>query len=102
LTGSGPLPSNVGEAAAFIRSTDYHFHQSVHPPVDHTSGGVGPDLELVGAPVSFLHHGEEKVIDGSSVFTIVPVNLRPQSHGTVTLQSRDVFDARKFLLTAWK
>jgi hypothetical protein len=39
-------------------------------------------------------------MDGSSVFSLVPVALRPQSHGTVTLQSRDVFDARKFLPAA--
>ncbi|KAJ5820583.1 hypothetical protein N7474_006174 [Penicillium riverlandense] len=93
LTGGGPLASNVGEAAAFIRSTDYHFPQSVTAPNDHTSGGVGPDLELIGAPLAFIHHGEEKAIDGSGVFTIIPIGLRPQSHGTIALQSRDVFDA---------
>jgi choline dehydrogenase len=100
LTGGGPLASNIGEAAAFIRSTDYSFPQSVRAPHDYTSGGVGPDLELIGAPIAFIHHGEEKAMDGSSVFSLVPVALRPQSHGTVTLQSRDVFDARKFLPAA--
>ncbi|CEO59610.1 hypothetical protein PMG11_04282 [Penicillium brasilianum] len=93
LTGGGPLASNIGEAAAFIRSTDYSFPQSVRTPNDHSSGGVGPDLELIGAPIAFIHHGEEKVIDGNSAFSLVPIALRPQSHGTVTLQSRDIFDA---------
>jgi choline dehydrogenase len=95
LTGGGPLSSNIGEAAAFIRSTDYHFPQTKTAPHDHTSGGSAPDVEIIGAPIAFIHHGEEKAIDGSSVFSIIPIGLRPQSHGTVTLKSRDVFDARK-------
>lgn len=99
LTGGGPLASNIGEAAAFIRSSDYRFPQTVRAPNDHTSGGIGPDLEIIGAPIAFIHHGEEKGIDGNNIFTIIPIGLRPQSHGTVTLQSRDVFDAREFLPT---
>jgi choline dehydrogenase len=95
LTGGGPLSSNIGEAAAFIRSTDYHFPQTKTAPHDHTSGCSTPDVEIIGAPIAFIHHGEEKAIDGSSVFSIIPIGLRPQSHGTVTLKSRDVFDARK-------
>ncbi|CEJ58893.1 Putative Choline dehydrogenase and related flavoproteins [Penicillium brasilianum] len=93
LTGGGPLSSNVGEAAAFIRSTDYNFPQTVNAPNDFTSGNNAPDLELIGAPLAFIHHGEEKPIDNSSVFSIVPIGLRPQSHGTVSIKSRDVFDA---------
>lgn len=94
LTGGGPLSSNVGEAAAFIRSTNYRFPQSVVPN-DYTSDSSAPDLELIGAPLAFIHHGEEKAIDDSSVFSIISIGLRPQSHGTVSLKSRDVFDARK-------
>jgi choline dehydrogenase len=96
LTGGGPLASNIGEAAAFIRSSDFHFPQTVQAPRDHTSGDVGPDLEIIGAPIAFIHHGAEKAIDGSNVFTLIPIALRPQSQGTVTLRSRDVFDAREF------
>lgn len=96
LTGGGPLSSNVGEAAAFIRSTDYEFPQTVNAPSDFTSGKTAPDIEIIGAPVAFTHHGEEKPIDNSSVFSLVPIGLRPQSHGTVSIKSRDVFDARKF------
>ncbi|KAL5366566.1 hypothetical protein BJX96DRAFT_182777 [Aspergillus floccosus] len=58
-----------------------------------TGGGPLANLELIGAPIAFIHHGEEKGIDNSNVFTLIPIGLRPQSHGTVTLQSRDVFDA---------
>ncbi|KAJ5612314.1 hypothetical protein N7510_005508 [Penicillium lagena] len=94
LFGSGPLTSNVGEAAAFIRSTDKKFAGSLRNVLnDNTSGGVGPDLEIIGAPLAFIHHGEERPIDGSNVFSIVPISLRPLSSGTITLRGRDAFDA---------
>lgn len=70
LTGGGPLSSNAGEAAAFIRSTDYHFPQTVNAPNDFTSGENAPDIEIIGAPLAFIHHGEEKPLDNSSIFSI--------------------------------
>lgn len=95
LLGTGPLTSNVGEAAAFIRSTDYNnFGSTSGLPKDHTSGRYAPDLEIIGAPLAFIHHGEESPIDGSSVFSLVPIALRPQSSGTIRLRSRDAFDPR--------
>lgn len=98
LLGTGPLTSNVGEAAAFIRSSNYSFSESTGgSPKDHTSGGIGPDLEIIGAPMAFIHHGEEPVIDGSSAFSIVPISLRPQSNGTISLRSRNALDAGKWL-----
>ncbi|KAF3008126.1 hypothetical protein E8E15_001309 [Penicillium rubens] len=94
LFGRGPLTSNIGEAAAFIRSSDYRFPESTTgPPNDHTSCPTGPDLELIGAPLAFIHHGEEAAIDGSSVFSLIPIHLRPQSSGLITLQSKSSFDA---------
>jgi choline dehydrogenase len=96
LTGGGPLASNVGEAAAFIRSTDYKFPQTVNAPKDFSSGPKSGDIEIIGAPLAFIHHGEERPIDNASVLTLAPIGIRPQSHGTVTIKSRDVFDARKF------
>ncbi|KAL4892795.1 hypothetical protein BDV59DRAFT_33500 [Aspergillus ambiguus] len=95
LLGSGPLTHNAGEVAAFLRSQEHHpFPGSSKqaPPEDHTSGGIGPDLELIGAPMSFIHHGEEPPADGASIYTLVPVGLRPQSTGNITLKSRDAFD----------
>lgn len=98
VLGRGPLTSNVGEAVAFIRSFDYHLPEfESNPPEDHTSGVGSPDLELIAAPVAYLHHGEESVVDGSGAFTIVPLCLRPQSNGTITLQSKDAFDHRMCL-----
>ncbi|KAJ5153547.1 uncharacterized protein N7482_010025 [Penicillium canariense] len=93
LFGSGPLTSNVGEAAAFIRSTDYENLGSTSClPKDNTSGRDAPDLEIIGAPLAFVNHGEERPIDGSSVFSLVPIGLRPHSRGTITLRSKDAFD----------
>jgi len=96
LFGSGPLTSNAGEAAAFIRSTDYNFPASTSPPTDVTSGPASPDLEIIGVPLAFVNHGEEPIIDGSSVFTIICCHLRPMSAGTISLKSRDPFEPRKF------
>lgn len=99
LLGKGPLTSNIGEAAAFIRSTDSHSPQSSeYSPKDNASGPMAPDLELIGAPLAFIHHGEEKPIDGDSVFSLIPIGLRPRSSGTITLQNRDAFNHRKLIL----
>jgi choline dehydrogenase len=93
-TGGGPLTSNAGEAAAFIRSFEHHF-PGRSAPKDNTSGGVGPDVEIVGAPLGYIHHGEEAIADGEGAFTFGALGLRPRSSGTITLQSRNVFDARR-------
>lgn len=95
FTGGGPLTSNTGEAAAFIRSFEHHF-SGHNPPKGNTSGDAGPDMEIIGAPLGYIHHGEEPVADGAGAFTFGAVGLRPQSSGSVTLQSRNVFDARRF------
>ncbi|KAJ6157837.1 hypothetical protein N7470_005429 [Penicillium chermesinum] len=92
LLGSGPLTSNAGEAAAFIRSTDYSFPAAESTPEDTTSGPASPDLEIIGVPLAFIHHAEEPVPDGSSVFSIAACHLRPLSHGTISLKSRDAFE----------
>lgn len=98
LFGSGPLTSNVGEAAAFIRSTDHCFPGSGRDtPKDHTSGGIGPDIEIIGVPLAFIHHGEEPAIAGGNIFTLTPIGLRPQSKGSIFLRSVDVFDSREYL-----
>ncbi|PLN76171.1 putative glucose dehydrogenase [Aspergillus taichungensis] len=97
LLGSGPLTHNAGEAAAFFRSWEHHpfpGSSSERPaPEDNTSGSRGPDLEIVGAPMAYVHHGEEPGPDGASAFSLVPVGLRPKSKGSITLRTRDAFDA---------
>ncbi|KAM3473085.1 hypothetical protein MY5147_004974 [Beauveria neobassiana] len=95
VTGGGPLSSNVGEAAAFIRTVDHELSPATRPenrPKDYSSGGVGPDVEILGAPIAFIHHGEEPAPDKTGVFSVGPCLLRPQSAGTITLKSTDPFD----------
>ena len=96
LTGTGPLTSNAVEAVAFIRSVEYKDGVSeAHAPKDYGSGKVGPDLEILGAPLAYIHHGEELITEGSSAFSLAPCGLRPQSSGTITLQSANPFDKGK-------
>jgi choline dehydrogenase len=93
--GTGPLTSNVGEVAAFIRSVDPPVPVSGPKPKDYGSGGVGPDIEIIGTPMAYINHGETGAPEGSEIFTLVPIGLRPQSSGTITLKSSDVFDPRE-------
>ncbi|EFY93684.1 hypothetical protein J3459_022368 [Metarhizium acridum] len=93
LFGTGPLTSNIGEAAAFVRTFEHEFPASAGVlPKDYSSGDKAPDLEIIGAPIAFIHHGEERPLDDANVFSLVPIGLRPQSSGTISLKSADVFD----------
>ena len=75
LRGRGPLTSNVGEAAAFVRT---------RPQLS------APDLELLFAPVLFEEEGlKQPTEDG---LTLAVVLLRPKSSGTVLLRSSDPLD----------
>ena len=72
LRGRGPLTSNLGEAAAFVRT------RRELP---------SPDLEFVFVPVLFEEEGlKQPTEDG---FTLAVVLLQPRSTGTVTLRSAD-------------
>lgn len=92
LTGTGPVTSNVGETAAFIRSVEPSVPVSSPKPVDYGSGGIGPDIEIIGSPLAYVNHGADKAPAGTDVFSLVPIGLRPQSKGTITLASDSVFD----------
>lgn len=72
LTRSGPLTSTVAEAAGFFRSSP---------------AAATPDMELIFAPTYFFHHGFEN--PKGHGFTLATVLLRPESRGTITLQSAD-------------
>lgn len=95
-SGTGPLTSNVAEVATFFRSGDHKctVSSSGEIPEDYSSGKSAPDLEIIGAPIAYLHHGEETAKEGDCIFSLGPVHVRPQSSGSVSLQSRDVFDPR--------
>ena len=68
----GMLTSNVGEAAAFVRTRD---------------DLAAPDVELIFAPVPFIDHGLVK--PAGHGMTLGPVLLQPRSSGRVSLASRD-------------
>lgn len=99
LFGTGPLTSNVAEAAAFVRTFEHQLPGSQRDwvPKDYTSGSDAPDLEIIGAPLAFVHHGEDLPPDGANVFSVAPISLRPQSAGTITLKSSEPFDHREIL-----
>jgi choline dehydrogenase len=71
----GMLTSNIGEAAAMVRSRD---------------GLPAPDLELLFAPVLFLDEGLTP--PSGHGFSIASVCLQPRSVGKVTLRSPDPYD----------
>jgi choline dehydrogenase len=68
----GMLTSNVGEAAAFVRS-----HREL----------AAPDLELIFAPVLYMDEGLAP--PPAHGFSIASVALQPASRGSVTLRSPD-------------
>jgi choline dehydrogenase-like flavoprotein len=71
----GMLTSNVGEAAAFVRS---------RPELD------APDLELIFAPVLYMEEG--LLPPPRHGFSIASVALQPRSRGSVRLRSADPLD----------
>ncbi|KAJ7453616.1 GMC oxidoreductase [Mycena galericulata] len=94
ITGRGPLSTNFAEAAAFFRSSDPSlFRSDVYPEIieDTTSGTDAPDLELFVSPLGYLKHAQTKLPNRKSLGLHV-VLLRPQSLGTITLNSRNPFD----------
>ena len=71
----GMLTSNVGEAAAFLRT---------RPELD------GPDLELIFGPVLYVEEG--LVPPPSHGFSIGSIALQPRSRGSLRLHSADPLD----------
>ncbi|PWN39882.1 glucose dehydrogenase [Ceraceosorus guamensis] len=86
-TGGGPMTTNVGEAAAFFRTSELDKNVT-----DYGSMGKGPDAEIIGAPLAFRHHGAVQTPKGTSSMSQAIIGLRPLSTGTVTLRSADVWD----------
>ena len=72
VAGTGPLTSNVAEAAAFVRLR---------------SGADRPDMELLFAPTFFVDHGFGN--PPGHGYSIACVLLHPESYGSVSLASAD-------------
>ncbi|KIJ46345.1 GMC oxidoreductase [Sphaerobolus stellatus SS14] len=93
LTGKGPMGSNAGESAAFVRTDDPKlFSPDKYHVKDLASGPGAPDLELIMVPVGMTAHGFGDIPPGESI-TLIAVLLRPQSKGTITLKSANPLDA---------
>jgi choline dehydrogenase len=72
LRGRGPLTSNLGEAAAFVRSR---------------ADLAAPDIELLLAPVLFENEGLTQPTEHG--LTLAVVLLEPKSSGTVLIRTAD-------------
>lgn len=82
LFGTGPMSTNVGEAAAFVRSTDTKlFPPGETSPLseDSTSGPNAPDIEIIITPLPHKSHGRGEVPTGY-VWSIHPTLLRRVSN----------------------
>lgn len=93
--GTGPLGTNLAEAAAFVRSDNIPGRSSSVPKgASNASGPTSPDIEIINAPLYYSHHGIEKAPKpNADYFTLAPIILKPKSEGTVSLRSSDMFDA---------
>ncbi|GLB40329.1 putative GMC oxidoreductase [Lyophyllum shimeji] len=89
----GPLATNFGESAAFVRSDDtVLFPKSEYPETlpDTTSGPQSPDLEFFTTPLAYKEHG--KVLFDVHTFSLHAYLLRPSSTGYVQLKSSNPWD----------
>lgn len=98
ITGGGPVSSNAGEAAAFVRSNDESLPlvssetKPENRPKFFGSLGKGPDIELICTPLAYNDHGTLPAPAGTACISIAGLNVRPQSKGTVSIQSADPWE----------
>lgn len=105
--GTGAMTSNVGEAAAFLRTADRKDAPPSLRENDLSSGKTSADLEILMGPLVFINHGATQpkkhivsmvtsirpilLTHSQDYASIGPIMLRPESRGTVTLTSIDPF-----------
>lgn len=92
LGNGGPISTNLGESAAFVRSDDPKlFPPAEYPvhPLDTTSSKNSPDLELFVTPVAYTEHGLN--MWKTMTFALHVYLLRPSSTGDIRLSSSDPF-----------
>ncbi|EED83502.1 hypothetical GMC oxidoreductase, partial [Postia placenta Mad-698-R] len=96
--GTGVLATIAGQVGVFVRSDDeqYASQQMLYRPklpyVTHSSGVGAPDVEITFAPMSVINRGREIPPRGTYGVTVGPILLKPESSGTVELQSSDIWD----------
>jgi len=94
LFGTGPLSTNLAEAASFVRSEDSKLFLADDTPSvleDTTSGPGAPDIEYFIAPMAYTEHGRGPIPPGY-LWSIHEILLRPTSTGTITLKSSNPFE----------
>ncbi|GEM11781.1 choline dehydrogenase [Rhodotorula toruloides] len=92
-TGTGPLSSNMAEAAAFLRSSDVSPSGEVVINGPNEGERSGADLEIITAPVWFLNHSLTPPPNTSGdYFTMASTILHPHSNGSVKINSGSVWD----------
>ncbi|EED78083.1 predicted protein [Postia placenta Mad-698-R] len=62
------------------------------PYATHSAGAGAPDVEISFAPMSVINRGREAPPHGTYGVTVGPILLKPESSGTVELQSGDIWD----------
>ncbi|SPO23398.1 related to gmc type oxidoreductase [Ustilago trichophora] len=98
VTGGGPVSSNAGEAAAFVRCNDESLPltnaltKPENRPQFFGSLGKGPDIELICTPLAYNDHGALPAPAGTGCVSIVGLNVRPRSKGTISIKSADPWE----------
>ncbi|KAF7985314.1 hypothetical protein HWV62_6495 [Athelia sp. TMB] len=88
VAGSGPLTSNVAEAALFFRHED--LKATGEPSLDIVPPPGVPDIEIIGASVNYLNHALDKLPQKDAI-TLGPIHIQPTSRGTVTLKDASIW-----------
>jgi len=93
ITRRGPLTTNWGESAAFVRTDDPNLFPASEFPAklkESASSATSPDIELFTTAVAFFDHG----LGGFNIHTfgLHVCLLRPLSSGTLTLRSSTPWD----------
>ncbi|KAJ7583617.1 hypothetical protein C8J56DRAFT_213831 [Mycena floridula] len=89
----GPLATNWGEAAAFVRTDDPKLFPASEFPAklkESASSSTSPDIELFTTAVAFHDHGLRGF--PFPTFGLHVCLLRPLSTGTITLKSRNPWE----------
>ncbi|KAF8329771.1 GMC oxidoreductase [Cantharellus anzutake] len=99
LFGTGPFCTNYTDGVAFLRldATRELWRSNLSslsdaPVPDATSGPDAPDIELISIPTTYFRAGSIPIEPGGKSFSILLIHLRPESQGSITVQSGNVFD----------
>ncbi|KAF8638297.1 hypothetical protein AX17_002317 [Amanita inopinata Kibby_2008] len=86
----GPMTTNFGESAAFIRSDDPALFPGKSNLKDSASSSKSPDLEIFTTPCGYKDHG--RYMFPMHTFAMHGVLLRPLSRGSLRLNSANPFE----------